>query len=176
MGHDQNHQVHTISSQPVRRSTSQALAVTLTAAERQRVAATLTALSSHYWRPDFSPAQAGMLIADYCADLSACRVDEIEVACREYRLNPKNQFFPKSAQLREIIFANRKHREELDKLGAPVKVDSRPIRWWSQSRKFWQPHWREADVPAGEKIKDPVTGAWREPERDTEIPADRKSA
>lgn len=129
------------------------------------MAAILTALSSHYWRPDFSPVQAAMLVSDYCQDLAACRVDEIEIACREYRLNPKNQFYPKSAQLREIIFANRKHRQELARIGTRVQVESRPHWWWAKPRNLWSPHWRDDEVPAGEMVRDVTTGKLREPVR-----------
>lgn len=111
----------------------------------------LTALSSHYWRPDFSPAQAGSLIADYCEDLADCMVAEIEIAIREYRRS-NQKFFPKIGQLRDIIAANRKHRADLEKV-APAKLqfgDTRPIMWWRLPRALWQRHWRVSDIPAGE--------------------------
>lgn len=165
MGKDHDPHLHTISSRPGQRSSSQALEVMLTEAEKQRLAAILTALSSHYWRPDFSPTQVGYLIADYCQDLAICRLDEIEIAIREYRLNPKEKFYPKSSQLREIVFANRKHRKELERLGPKVTVLPRPIRWWDKPRSLWGAEWREEDIPPGELVRDADSGQLREPNR-----------
>lgn len=126
----------------------------------------LMALASHYWRPDFSPAQAASLYSDFAEDLSDCLIAEIEVAIREYRRDPANKFFPKSADLRGIIGANRKHRKDLERLGNPIKdFDSRPHFWWGQRRQWWQPHWRESDIPRGELVRDQVTGKLREPQR-----------
>lgn len=157
--------LHTVTKTLERSSTSKALVSTLTAAEKGRVAVILTALSSHYWRPDFSPAQAASMIADYCEDLSACRVDEIEVAVREYRLDSNNKFFPKSSDLRDIVFANRKHRAELDRIGNPVQVTSRPLKWWYRPKQRWNSDWLESDVPPGELICDTACGELREPVR-----------
>lgn len=103
---------------------------------------------------------------DYCADLATCRLDEIEIAIREYRLNPKEKFYPKSSQLREIVFANRKHRAELARLGEPIrKTERRPTLWWMQAKIRWPEPWREHEVPAGELIRDAVDGPYREPVR-----------
>lgn len=165
MGNEHDPHLHTISKTLEPSSTSKALVSTLTAAEKGRVAVMLTALSSHYWRPDFSPAQAAALIADYCEDLADCRLDELDVAIREYRRGD-HKFFPKIGQLREIVFENRKHRHELAKLGAPLRhVKTRPIFWWSQSRKLWNSEWQESEVPAGALVRDAVTGKLREPIR-----------
>lgn len=126
----------------------------------------LAKLASHYWRPDFSPAQAASMTADYADDLGDCTIPEIEIAIIEYRRDPANQFFPKSAQLRAIIAANRKHRADLDRIGPPItSVQNRPICWWMKPRALWQPHWRESDVPAGELVRDKHTGQLRQPER-----------
>lgn len=98
---------------------------------------------------------------DYCQDLAVCRLDEIEVAIREYRLNSKNQFFPKSAQIREIVFANQKHRAELARIGPRVHVTGRPMLWWMKPKQHWNPDWRECEVPAGELIRDEPGGPLR---------------
>lgn len=129
----------------------------------------LMALASHFWRPDFSPAQAAQVFKDYADDLGGCTIAEIENAIRDYRLQPKipgkMKPFPGSDDLLGLVVANRKHRADLERLGAPVKLVSRPIRWWSKPRSMWAAHWRECDVPAGELVKDAFTGAWREPDR-----------
>lgn len=107
----------------------------------------LMALSSHFWRPDFSPSQVQSLLADYCQDLGDCRLDEIEIAMREYRLNAANKFFPKSSQLREIVFANRKHREDLARIGEPVRGSARPVLWWTQAPYLWRSDWHKSEIP-----------------------------
>lgn len=111
----------------------------------------LAALASHFYRPDFTPAQAAQMYRDYAEDLGGCTIAEIEVAIREYRLRPKipgkMKPFPGSDDLLELVIANRKHRAEVERLGNAVRVDSRPIYWWGQPRERWKPHWREEDIP-----------------------------
>lgn len=111
----------------------------------------LMALASHFWRPDFSPAQAAQMFKDYAEDLGGCTIAEIEVAIREYRLKPKipgkMKPFPGSDDLLELICANRKHRAQIERLGDPVKLDSRPLVWWSKPPEMWKPHWREDEIP-----------------------------
>lgn len=137
-------------------------------ADKQRVIAMLAGLSSHFWTPDFTPAQAAARFKDYTEDLGGCTVAEIEIAIRDYRLKPKipgkMKPFPGTDDLLEIVQANRKHRRELDR--KPVKLqfgDSRPILWWMQAKQLWKPHWSESQVPAGELIRDETGGALREP-------------
>ena len=153
---DKNPQVQTISSSLGQRSQSQALVPLLTNQERQKLIAMLTALASHFWTPDFTPAQAAARFKDYTDDLADCTLVEIEVAIREYRLQPKipGKFkpFPGSDDLRALVLADRKHRKEMDDLGPPIKNrESRPLRWWEQRRRFWKPHWTEDEIPAHER-------------------------
>lgn len=167
---DQNLPPHTTTSTLGQFSTSKASALvptpTLTKAEKGHLSVMLTALASHYWRPDFSPSQAAVMWADFADDLADCTIPEIEVAIREYRRDPANKFFPKSADLRAIVWANRKHRADLEKIGKPVSnFDSRPIMWWTQPKALWNPNWRENDVPIGQMIKDTTGGPMRLPER-----------
>jgi len=125
----------------------------------------LAQLASHYWRPDFSPAQAAGLTADYCEDLADCTVAEIEVAIRDYRRGADNQFFPKIGQLRDLIATDRKHRAELERLGKPVRVSSRPLMWWHRPKDRWNPEWAESQVPAGELVRDTAGAVLRDPDR-----------
>lgn len=115
----------------------------------------LTALSSHFWRPDFSPAQAAQMFKDYADDLAGCTIAEIEVAIREYRLKPKipgkMKPFPGSDDLLGLIVANRKHREELTRIGPKVISGSRPNIWWTQPPYLWKSNWREEDIPKAEQ-------------------------
>jgi hypothetical protein len=60
-------------------------------------------MALHYWRPDYSPDQAKILMEDYIHDLEAYTPVEIERACMEYRRTPGNEFFPKVCQLLEIL-------------------------------------------------------------------------
>lgn len=148
---DRNSQPQTIKTSQERHSQSQALAKTMTNPEKQHLIAMLAALSSHFWTPDFTPAQAAARYRDYAEDLGGCTIAEIEVAIREYRLKPKipgkMKPFPGSDDLLELICANRKHRAQIERLGDPVKLDSRPLVWWSKPPEMWKPHWREDEIP-----------------------------
>lgn len=167
--HDKSHQAQTIKTSLGRPSSSQALSVTMSNEDKARLVAMLAGLSSHFWTPDFTPAQAAARYRDYTDDLAGCTIAEIEVAIREYRLRPKipgrMKPFPGSDDLLEIVQANRKHRREVENMGRPVRQESRPIWWWAQSRKLWQAHWRESEVPLGERVQDEKTGKLREPVR-----------
>jgi hypothetical protein len=71
--------------------------------ERKQVAAILARLSLHYWRPDYTPEQAKLLIQDYLDDLAGYSVVEIERAVMTYRRLPDSKFFPKSGELLAIM-------------------------------------------------------------------------
>lgn len=109
----------------------------------------LAALAVHYYRPDFTPGQAKSLIGDMVEDLAEFTVPEIEVAIRGWRKDASKRFFPRGAELAELIRADRKHRRTIGRTGVAVSEfgDSRPIMWWLQQRKFWKPHWREDEIP-----------------------------
>lgn len=47
--------------------------------------------------------QFGVLFNDYLDDLSPYPAQMIAEACREYRLDPKNTFFPSSAQILALV-------------------------------------------------------------------------
>lgn len=67
------------------------------------VAASLARLALHYWRPDFTPAQAKLLLADFLHDLQGYPPKDVEYACAAYRQNPENRFYPTPGQLLEIL-------------------------------------------------------------------------
>jgi hypothetical protein len=71
--------------------------------ERKQIAAILARLSLHFWRPDFTPDQARLLIKDYLEDLAGFAPNEIERACMAYRRKPDSKFFPKSGELLGIL-------------------------------------------------------------------------
>jgi hypothetical protein len=170
MGFEENFQPQTIKTSLGQQSQSQALAPTMTNAEKQRLIAMLASLSSHFWTPDFTPAQAAARFKDYCEDLGGCTIQEVEIAIRDYRLRPKipgkMKPFPGADDLLELVIANRKHRAELDRIGKPVAVRQyRPLMWWHKPLDHWNADWREHEVPAGELVRDRVTGKLREPVR-----------
>lgn len=110
----------------------------------------LTALSSHYWRPDFSPAQAALLIVDYCRDLADCTLLELDAAIADYRRG-QEKFFPKIGDLRALVFASRKDFRDMERVGKraiPEFGDSRPALWWMQAPYLRRSPWRVEDIPA----------------------------
>lgn len=60
-------------------------------------------LALHYWRPDFTPEQAKLLIEDYISDLRDLPLDLLDSAVASYRKDAANRFFPTSGQLRALI-------------------------------------------------------------------------
>lgn len=131
----------------------------------------LMALASHFWRPDFSPAQSAQMFKDYADDLGGCTIAEIELAIRDYRLKPKipgkMKPFPGTDDLLELVQAHRKHRRDMERY-APVRYqfgDSRPLMWWHIPKARWEAHWRESEVPVGDLIRDASGGDLREPVR-----------
>ncbi len=66
------------------------------------VAAALLKLQAHYWRPDFTPAQAKALYADFMDDLGHLPPDILDAAITKYRRDPKSEWFPKPSQLLAI--------------------------------------------------------------------------
>jgi hypothetical protein len=113
----------------------------------------LAGLSSHFWTPDFTPAQAAARFKDYTDDLGGCTVAEIEIAIRDYRLQPKipgkMKPFPGTDDLLALVRAQRKHRADLAKV-KPAKLEygeTRPHMWWTKPPKLWQPHWQESEIP-----------------------------
>ena len=77
--------------------------------ENTAVGAILSRLALHYWRPDFTPMQAKLLVQDYLADLGAFTPEQINQACAEYRRNGENKFFPTSGQLLKLLASGSSH-------------------------------------------------------------------
>lgn len=63
------------------------------------VATALLRLQAHYWRPDFTPAQAKELYADFIEDLSDLPPDILDEAIRQYRRDPERKFFPRPGEI-----------------------------------------------------------------------------
>ena len=120
------------------------------ATENERKLAALLQLGSHYWTPDFTPAQAKHLLADYLEDLALFGVREVEIACRSWRQDTKNKRFPRAAELIQRIRDYRAPKSDNKK----PAFGGRPILWWMQPKEIWPLHWRETEVPMGEMVKD----------------------
>lgn len=77
-------------------------------AERNKqIAAALSRLALHYWRPDFTPSQAALLIEDFLDDLKDFSVQQVINACAEYRRDGSNKFFPTPGALMEAVQPDR---------------------------------------------------------------------
>eukprot|EP00913_Durusdinium_trenchii_P005309 g4955.t1 len=94
------------------------------------IAALLAKLALHYWRPNFTDAQAKQLYMDYIGDLKIYPLDVINRAVGVYRRNEKEKWFPKSGQLIALceaaIKARRTDRLWLRKRLDLPKEDPRP--------------------------------------------------
>lgn len=129
----------------------------------------LSKLAVHYYRADFTEAQARSQIGDMVQDLIEFPVPEVEMAITIYRQTPplpgKVKYFPDSSALRAIVLEGRRDRAALDRI-APVSAVSvsRPCMWWTRPKNRWNFDWREADVPDGELIKDITGGPFRRPQ------------
>jgi hypothetical protein len=77
-------------------------------------------LSLHYWRPDFTPAQAKQLYRDYVEDLRPYPFEEIDRAISKYRANGANRFYPTSGQIIDHILG--KAELEAANPGAPDRA------------------------------------------------------
>lgn len=74
-----------------------------TLATRAEISALLARLSLHYWRPDYTPQQAALVVDDFVRDLTGVTAAELVEACDEYRRDPKNRFFPTPGQLLALL-------------------------------------------------------------------------
>lgn len=149
MGIEPKSELHTINS-----STPQ-LRTSTTSGDRQKaatIALLLSKLAVHYYRPDFTEAQAKSMISDMVSDLEEFPVHYIEAAIREYRRDPNSRFFPTSGQLRKICS---EHRKEENEARGKERIkfqfgEGRPLFWWLKPRAQWAKHWRENDIPLDE--------------------------
>jgi hypothetical protein len=72
-------------------------------AKDEAIVALLFELATLYWRPDFTPDQAKVVIRQYLEDLRDFAVKDIAHAIRTYRRNPESKFFPHPGALRGIL-------------------------------------------------------------------------
>ena len=124
--------------------------------KRAQIILMLSRLAIHYYRNDFSEAQARLLIEDLVNDIVHCTIYDIEKAIQSHRRDPRARFFPTSGQILGQIEKARKDAVEAQRVRETPKVkpefgDSRPIMWWLQRKRFWKPHWRVEDIPERER-------------------------
>ena len=154
----EKNQLHTIGSslELLRSSEMNFLAAMqpLTQTQKAAVAIQLSRLAIHYYRPDFTEGQAKALMQDMVEDLSEFRPDQIENAIRDWRRDPEKRFFPRAAELAQIIRASCKRSSEIgDRARAVVEFgESRPIGWEYLRKQFWKPHWQVSDL---DRARDP---------------------
>jgi hypothetical protein len=121
----------------------------------RRLQMMLMRLASHYYRPDFTPAQAAARMDDMVRDLEEFYSCDVDAAITNYRRDAKSKGFPTSGVLRQLARDARFMREQPERAASSgnqrVKFefgDSRPQMWWTQNRILWKPHWREDEIPA----------------------------
>jgi hypothetical protein len=79
----------------------------------EQVAAILSKLALHYWRPDFTPTQSKLVLSDFFADLARYTPAEISDACDTYRRNGENRFFPTPGALLALLKPDASERPRL---------------------------------------------------------------
>ena len=95
------------------------------------VAHALLRLQAHYWRPDFTPAQARELYADFIDDLGHIPPDILDDAIATYRRDPEARFFPRPGQLLAIaepLLAKRRRAASRIEKAMNEKPDRGPYR------------------------------------------------
>lgn len=130
--------------------------------ENERKLMILLKLGSHFWTPDFTPAQAKHLLADYIEDLQKYRAPELVTFAHEWRTNPKNTKFPRVG---DVIAGLERNRADVTARAEfrPISA-TRPLMWWHRPKDRWYADWSEDDVPHGEKICDIAGGELRYPQ------------
>jgi hypothetical protein len=114
-------------------------------------------LAVHFYRPDFTEAQAKSMITDMVRDLAGLDIRDLERGIAVYRQTPfplgKFKPFPDSGTLIRLANVERNHRVEIEGKQAvkPQFGESRPIMWWMQPPYLWRSHWREADIPESQR-------------------------
>jgi hypothetical protein len=111
----------------------------------------LAQLAPHYYRADFGPAQAEALFEAFCDDLSEFEIADIRGAVTAYRRDPKNRFFPSTAQLRALAASEAKDRMERARF-ENIRLNRdrnsvlrRPQFWWLLPH--WNAEWSYDEIP-----------------------------
>lgn len=89
---------------------------------RLEISGILARLALHYWRPDFSPQQAKLLIEDMVCDLQGYSAGQVQDACASYRRKVENRFFPRGADIIALMRADMPSRSYLPAYRPPREL------------------------------------------------------
>jgi hypothetical protein len=125
----------------------------LRAAAREEIMTCLGKLILHCPQANMGENQLRLLFEDYLDDLSPYPANAIAEACKEYRLNPENRFFPSSgwllAKAKEITYPLRRKLSIIEKiLDAKPEPRREPVtaEAWANLRKNLGAELRTADA------------------------------
>lgn len=147
----------------------------------ERLITYLRALAVTHPMQELSEAEASLKFRIFCEDIGHIPERIIAEACRLYRRNPVNTFFPTPGKLLEICepMMNARNvqrrgaermRQSLFMQDAPaIRVRRpppfRPGSWWLLPKDEWPDDWQEREVPSGYRIRDTKKGRLRDPIR-----------
>jgi hypothetical protein len=119
---------------------------------RQEIMTSLGKLILHYPQTNMGENQLRLLFEDYLDDLGPYPASEISVACKEYRLNPENRFFPSSGWLvlrvKDLTYPLRHKLATIEKIlnAKPEAPKERvPAEEWEKLRRNLGAELRAAD-------------------------------
>lgn len=93
----------TISSLERRQRSGGLISATNSQPEREAKAVEISRLALHFWRPDFTPRQVKSVMSDYLDDLAGRSAWEVAEACKAWRRDGANRFFPTPGQLLALM-------------------------------------------------------------------------
>lgn len=93
----------TISSSALRQRSGGLISATNSQPEREAKAVEISRLALHFWRPDFTPRQVKSVMSDYLDDLAGRSAWEVAEACKAWRRDGANRFFPTPGQLLALM-------------------------------------------------------------------------
>lgn len=93
----------TISSLERRQRSGGLISATNSQPEREAKAVEISRLALHFWRPDFTPRQVKSVMSDYLDDLAGRSAWDVAEACKAWRRDGANRFFPTPGQLLALM-------------------------------------------------------------------------
>lgn len=69
----------------------------------EKIITSLTKLSAHYWQGNKDQTGWSVVMEDYLEDLEDLPADLLDEACKRWRRNAANKFFPRAAELKAQI-------------------------------------------------------------------------
>ncbi len=143
----------------------------------------LRALAVTHPMQELNEAEASLKFRIFCEDLGHIPERIIVEACKSYRRDPENRFFPTPGQMLAICEPAMKARD-LQHTGAKRMLQTlseaeqeppaperrmvylpRPSGWFIRPKSEWREDWLEREVPEGYQIRDTAKSKLREPIR-----------